>query len=70
MRQRSLRRVFHFRGSLLGRMQGDREPVSFIFYLFVSLSLDFKLIDVYNKQAFYFLQFDVLYITKLIPMIP
>ena len=29
MRQRSLRRVFHFRGLLLGRIQGDREPVSF-----------------------------------------
>ena len=28
MRQSSLRRVFHFRGSLLGRIQGDREPVS------------------------------------------
>ena len=30
MRQSSLRRVFHFRGSLLGRIQGDREPVSFV----------------------------------------
>ena len=30
MRQSSLRRVFHFRGSLLDRIQGDREPVSLI----------------------------------------
>ena len=33
MRQSSLRRVFNFRGSLLGRIQGDREPVSLLLLL-------------------------------------
>ena len=33
MRQSSLSRVFHFRGSLLSRIHGDREPVSLLLFL-------------------------------------
>ena len=51
MRQSSLRRVFHFRGSLLGRVQGDREPVSLYGRLSLFIfSLEFGFVDNTHQQ--------------------
>ena len=57
MRQCSLRRVFHFWRSLLGRTQGDREPVSLLLLLLLAIPVGDAIWDCSVHFSFFFFFF-------------